>query len=109
MNRMVDTNAASVRHLADLHAAHDADVGVILVQVDQLARINHSAGTEAGDALLEEVARRLENFAGDEFDHGALVARHGWQRFLLVPARRLSLATPQAPERELPCSLTEPM
>src|SRR3546814_290053 len=73
MNRIVDTNAASVRHLADLHAAHDADVGVILVQVDQLARINHSAGTEAGDALLEEVARRLENFAGDEFGHGALV------------------------------------
>src|SRR3546814_13946757 len=87
MNRMVDTNAASVRHLADLHAAHDADVGVILVQVDQLARINHSAGTEAGDALLEEVARRLENFAGDEFGHGALVARLGGPRFLIVPAR----------------------
>src|SRR3546814_9809941 len=109
MNRIVDTNAASVRHLADLHAAHDADVGVILVQVDQLARINHSAGTEAGDALLEEVARRLENFAGDEFGHGALVERLGGPRFLIVPARPLSLATLQAQERALHVALAEPM
>ncbi len=57
MNRMIDSNGASVRHLKALHARSDGDVGVILVQVDQLARINHSAGTETGDALLEEVAR----------------------------------------------------
>src|SRR3546814_7042517 len=75
MNRIVDTNAASVRRLSELQVGHGADVGVILVQVDQLARINHSAGTETGDALLEEVARRLENFAGDEFGHGAVVER----------------------------------
>src|SRR3546814_13053964 len=64
MNRIVDTNAASVRRLSELQVGHGDDVGVILVQVDQLARINHSAGTETSDALLEEVARRLEHFAG---------------------------------------------
>src|SRR5690606_5310319 len=84
-------------------------VGVILVQVDQLARINHSAGTETGDALLEEVARRLENFAGDEFGHGAVVERLGGPRFLIVPARPLSLATLQAQERALHGALAEPM
>ena len=54
MNRAVDTFAAAVGHLESLHLRHDADVGVILVQVDQLARINNAAGTAAGDAVLEE-------------------------------------------------------
>ena len=71
MNRTIDLDADCVRHIESLQARADADIGVILVQVDQLARINNSAGTETGDALLEEVARRLENFAGDEFGHGS--------------------------------------
>src|SRR3546814_10226354 len=109
MNRMVDTNAASVRRLAELQVGHGADVGVSRVQVDQLARINHSAGTETGDALLEEVARRLENFSGDEFGHGAVVERLGGPRFLIVPARPLSRATLHAQERALHVALAEPM
>ncbi|PAL21397.1 GGDEF domain-containing phosphodiesterase [Sphingopyxis sp. GW247-27LB] len=109
MNRSVDPNSASIRHLTWLHARHDADVGVILVQVDQLARINHSAGTETGNALLEEVARRLENFAGDEFGHGAVVERLSGPRFLIVPAVPLSLAALHAQERALHVALAEPM
>jgi len=109
MNRSVDPNSASIRHLTELHARHDADVGVILVQVDQLARINHSAGTETGNALLEEVARRLENFAGDEFGHGAVVERLSGPRFLIVPAVPLSLAALHAQERALHVALAEPM
>ncbi len=109
MNRSNDTNAASVRHLEDLHARHGADLGVILIQLDQLARINHSAGTETGDALLEEVARRLDTFASDEFGHGSLVARLEGPRFLIVPAVPLSLGALHAQERALHVALAEPM
>jgi len=109
MNRSNDTNAASVRHLEDLHARHGADLGVILIQLDQLARINHSAGTETGDALLEEVARRIDTFASDEFGHGSLVARLEGPRFLIVPAVPLSLGALHAQERALHVALAEPM
>lgn len=109
MNRMIDSNGASVRHLKALHARSDGDVGVILVQVDQLARINHSSGTETGDALLEEVARRLENFAGDEFGHGSIVERMEGPRFLIVPALALSFGALRAQERALHVALAEPM
>ncbi len=109
MNRSIDHDSPSIRHLTALHARDDADVGVILVQVDQLARINHSAGTETGNALLEEVARRLENFAGDEFGPGAVVERLSGPRFLIVPALPLSLAALHAQERALHVVLAEPM
>lgn len=109
MNRAVDTNAQSVRHLENLHGRHGADAGVILVQVDQLARINHSAGTETGNALLDEVARRLETFAADEFGHGSFVGRLEGPRFLIVPAVPLSLGALRAQERALHVALAEPM
>ncbi|MEL0154157.1 GGDEF domain-containing phosphodiesterase [Sphingopyxis sp.] len=109
MNRTVDTNAQSVRHLENLHGRHGADAGVILVQVDQLARINHSAGTETGNALLDEVARRLETFAADEFGHGSFVGRLEGPRFLIVPAVPLSLGALRAQERALHVALAEPM
>ncbi|WP_422060341.1 GGDEF domain-containing phosphodiesterase [Sphingopyxis sp.] len=109
MNRTIDSDAASVRHIESLHTQAGADIGVILVQVDQLARINNSAGTETGDALLEEVARRLENFAGDEFGHGSLVERLDGPRFLIVPAMPLSLGALRAQERALHVALAEPM
>ncbi|MGN6594945.1 GGDEF domain-containing phosphodiesterase [Sphingopyxis terrae] len=109
MNRTVDTNAQSVRHLENLHGRHGADAGVILVQVDQLARINHSAGTETGNALLDEVSRRLETFAADEFGHGSFVGRLEGPRFLIVPAVPLSLGALRAQERALHVALAEPM
>lgn len=109
MNRTIDLDADCVRHIESLQARTDADIGVILVQVDQLARINNSAGTETGDALLEEVARRLENFAGDEFGHGSLVERLDGPRFLIVPSMPLSLGALRAQERALHVALAEPM
>ena len=109
MNRTIDTFAAAVAHLEDLHFRHESDVGVILVQVDQLARINNSAGPAAGDALLDEVARGLETFAGDEFGHGSHVARLDGPRFLIVPAAPLSPGVLAAQERALHLALAEPM
>lgn len=109
MNRMIDSGAASVRQIELLQERAGTDIGVILVQVDQLARINTSAGTETGDALLEEVARRLEGFAGDEFGQGSVVERIGGPRFVIVPATSLSLGALRVQERALHVALAEPM
>jgi diguanylate cyclase (GGDEF)-like protein len=55
----------------------DASVGVVFMDIDDLKRINESLGHEAGDAVMREVARRLDatvravdtisRFGGDEF------------------------------------------
>ncbi|XVJ64333.1 MAG: EAL domain-containing protein [Sphingopyxis sp.] len=109
MNRLPESLTACARKLEALQGRHDADAGVILVQVDQLARINNSAGTAAGDAVLDEMARRLENFASDEFGRGSCVDRLGGPRFLIVPAVPLSLGALRAQERALHVALAEPM
>ena len=109
MNRPPESLSACVRILEDLHLRHGADVGVMLVQVDQMARINNSAGTAAGDAVLDEIGWRLENFAGDEFGHGSHVGRLDGPRFLIVPAVPLSLGALRAQERALHVALAEPL
>ena len=109
MNRVSDSLSGCVRMLEDLHIRHETDAGVMLVQVDQMARINNSAGTAAGDAVLDEIGRRLENFAGDEFGHGSCVERLDGPRFLIVPAVPLSLGALRAQERALQVALAEPM
>lgn len=109
MNRVSDSLSGCVRMLENLHIRHEADAGVILVQVDQMARINNSAGTAAGDAVLDEIGRRLENFAGDEFGRGSCVQRLEGPRFLIVPAVSLSIGALRAQERALHVALAEPM
>jgi EAL domain-containing protein (putative c-di-GMP-specific phosphodiesterase class I)/GGDEF domain-containing protein len=109
MNRLSESLSACVRKLEALHARHDADAGVILVQVDQMARINSSAGTATGDAVLDEIGRRLENFASDEFGQGSCVDRLDGPRFLIVPSSPLSLGALRAQERALHVALAEPI
>ncbi|MBA3940312.1 MAG: GGDEF domain-containing protein, partial [Sphingopyxis sp.] len=109
MNRVSESLSGCIRKLEILHERHGADAGVILVQVDQLARINNSAGTATGDALLDEIGRRLESFAGDEFGQGSCVERLDGPRFLIVPALSLSLGALRAQERALHVALAEPM
>src|SRR3546814_17090336 len=55
----------------------------------------------SSDVCSSDLARRLENFAGDEFGHGAVVERLSGPRFLIVPAVPLSLAALRAQERAL--------
>ena len=98
MNRLSETLSACVRKLEGLHNRHDADAGVILVQIDQMARINSSAGTATGDAVLDEIGRRLENFASDEFGPGSCVDRLDGPRFLIVPSTPMSLGALRAQE-----------
>ncbi|MDP3782244.1 MAG: GGDEF domain-containing phosphodiesterase [Sphingopyxis sp.] len=109
MNRLSETLSACVRKLESLHARHDADAGVILVQIDQMARINISAGTATGDAVLDEIGRRLENFASDEFGQGSCVDRLDGPRFLIVPSAPMSLGALRAQERALHVALAEPI
>ncbi|BBB09479.1 GGDEF domain-containing phosphodiesterase [Sphingopyxis sp. EG6] len=109
MNRLSETLSACVRKLEGLHNRHDADAGVILVQIDQMARINSSAGTATGDAVLDEIGRRLENFASDEFGPGSCVDRLDGPRFLIVPSTPMSLGALRAQERALHVALAEPI
>jgi len=109
MNRLSESLSACVRKLESLHARHDADAGVMLVQIDQMARINSSAGTATGDAVLDEIGRRLENFASDEFGQGSCVDRLDGPRFLIVPSAPMSLGALRAQERALHVELAEPI
>lgn len=109
MSHNLSSPDGAIPHIHALHASGGADVGVLLIQIDQLARINHSAGTEAGDAVLEEVARRLEGFADDEFGRDSCVERLGGPRFLVVPSTAFSLGALRAQERTLHALLAEPM
>ncbi|WP_338424636.1 GGDEF domain-containing phosphodiesterase [Sphingopyxis kveilinensis] len=109
MNRLSETLAACARKIEAQHLQHDCDAGVLLVQIDQMARINNSAGTAAGDAVLDEIGRRLENFASDEFGPGSGVERLDGPRFLIVPATPLALGALRAQERALHVALAEPI
>ena len=109
MNRLSESLSACVLKIESQHVRHDRDAGVILVQVDQMARINKSAGTATGDAVLDEIGRRLENFASDEFGHGSSVERLDGPRFLIVPATPLALGALRAQERALHVALAEPI
>ena len=96
MNRLSESLTACARKIETQHVRHDCDAGVLLVQIDQMARINNSAGTATGDSVLDEIGRRLENFAGDEFGRGSHVDRLDGPRFLIVPAAALSLGALRA-------------
>ena len=109
MNRVSDPLSACVRLLENLHIRYESDACVMLVQIDQMARINNSAGTATGDSVLDEIGRRLENFASDEFGQGSCVDRLDGPRFLIVPAAPMSLGALRAQERALHVALAEPI
>lgn len=104
-----DGTRRALDRLASMAAAGAGDICIMLVQIDQLARINHSAGTATGDAVLEEVARRLASFAEDEFGGDSLVTRLDGPRFLLLPAKSVPLGALREQERTLHALLEIPM
>src|SRR3546814_17701522 len=61
------------------------------------------------ESVLDEIGRRLENFASDEFGQGSCVDRLDGPRFLIVPATPLSLGALRAQERALHVALAEPI
>ena len=79
-------NKAMFDELLELSLArarrHDLGVAVLYVDVDNFKLVNDSLGHEAGDALIVQLAERLEE-ATRETD---LVARQGGDEFLLLLA-----------------------
>lgn len=69
-----------IEHALALGRARDSDSAVILLDIDDFARINNEAGHVVGDVALIEVARRLSEFV----DTGATVARLEGDKFGLV-------------------------
>ncbi len=65
----------------------DQGVCLLLVDLDGLKDANDSLGHDAGDAVLCEIARRLEGLAGE----GARVARLGGDEFVILLQARDAL------------------
>lgn len=108
MHAKTVSGAAVARHIGMLTTATAGPVAALVVQADALERINQSEGVATGDAVLAEIARRLENFAADEFGHDCLVARLGGPRFLLVPPAGTAAGALAAQQRALHAVLAQP-
>ena len=71
------------------HKAHSR-VAVILLDVDHLKGVNDSLGRQAGDALLREVAARLQaclrrsDYVARQLDTSHAVARQGGDEFIIM-------------------------
>ncbi len=65
----------------------DQGVCLLLVDLDGLKDANDSLGHDAGDAVLCEIARRLEGLAGE----GTIVARLGGDEFVILLQARDAL------------------
>ncbi|MDQ1746500.1 MAG: hypothetical protein QOD07_763 [Frankiaceae bacterium] len=77
------TNLANLDSLRTFLATMlDGSTGgvLLLLDIDRFSEINDTLGHDAGDAILIEVARRLESAP----THGALVARVGGDQFALA-------------------------
>jgi diguanylate cyclase (GGDEF)-like protein len=72
-------------------AAADGTTALLLLDLDHFKEINDTLGHAAGDVLLQEVARRLRDFAPE----GQLVARLGGDEFAVLLT---GLPSPEAAE-----------
>jgi diguanylate cyclase (GGDEF)-like protein/PAS domain S-box-containing protein len=75
------TGAPNRHHLEQEIADSEAELAVIVVDIDGFKTVNDSLGHQAGDDVLRELARRLGAVAGD---HGAFLARLGADEFALL-------------------------
>jgi diguanylate cyclase (GGDEF)-like protein len=75
----------------DAVAAGDGTTALLLLDLDHFKEINDTLGHAAGDILLQEVGRRLREFAGDKH----LVARLGGDEFAVLLT---GLSCPEAAE-----------
>jgi EAL domain-containing protein (putative c-di-GMP-specific phosphodiesterase class I) len=103
------SHAAAARHIGTLVAATGEAVAALVVQVDSLDRINQSQGLATGDAVLAEIAQRLERFAAEELGHDGLVIRLDGPRFMLVPPPAMRPAALAAQQRALHAALAQPL
>jgi diguanylate cyclase (GGDEF)-like protein len=73
-------NLESLRSFLDTTLEGQAGGVLVLLNLDRFHEVNDMLGHDAGDAVLAEVARRLESAP----THGALVARVGGDQFAIA-------------------------
>jgi len=77
------TGLVNQKRFAELAADFEPGAALLYIDVDRFMRINDSFGYATGDALMAQIARRLERDGGP----GEVVARIGRDEFaILVPA-----------------------
>lgn len=64
----------------DAAQANNQPLAIIFIDLDNLKPINDSLGHQAGDAILKEVAHRLNHIA----NHQHLVCRYGGDEFIMI-------------------------
>lgn len=78
------TGVFNRRHFATLMQPHDgnddAGAALVMLDIDHFKRINDNFGHDVGDAVLVEVAQRLQSFARNRDQ----VVRWGGEEFVLV-------------------------
>ena len=84
-----------LQRAAGAHAASDAPISVLYLDVDEFKQINDSVGHNVGDEALSEIARRLV----DSVRPGDTVARLGGDEFGIVLAPASERAAVTAAER----------
>ena len=88
-----------------LEAATDTDhLAIFCLDLDGFKGVNDTFGHPVGDALLRQVARRLERCVGEE----GMVARLGGDEFAILQCRRLQPDGANALTRILTEALTAP-
>ena len=80
-------NRTGLAQGAERALANGAEVTVMLLDLDRFKPINDAHGHDAGDAVLQAVARRLQS----QIRSHDLVARLGGDEFILLLAGRLSV------------------
>jgi diguanylate cyclase (GGDEF)-like protein len=97
------TNLANRRHFHVVMQSHDAGEGkgfagaLLMVDIDHFKHINDGHGHAAGDVVLVEVAKRLNDAVRGE----DLVVRWGGEEFLIVASRLSTEQTDQLAARVL--------
>ena len=69
-----------LHQLENLHELPTRSVGVLLIDIDHFKAINDTYGHDAGDAVLVDVAQRMEQTVGQ----AGLVCRFGGEEFLVL-------------------------
>jgi len=68
--------------ISHLEKANNNKVALLFIDLDNFKEINDRLGHEAGDKLLIEVAKRLENYSKDK--EKVKIARFGGDEFILI-------------------------